>query len=121
MGRRTKLEELMDTRTILRGAAPHAAAYLRDIIKRKVKRPSQARIDCAKYIIDHEIGKAPQRHELTGAGGTPLTLIEVCLAAEKAGLLPPGSAEAPGGNGGGPPTEVIEGEGKVVEDTPTEH
>ena len=108
MGRRTKLEELKDARTILSGAAPHAAAYLRDIILRKVKRPSNARIECARYIIDHEIGKPPQRHEITGAGGSPLTLLELCLAAEAAGLLPPPDApQLPGGDGGAVDGEVV--------------
>jgi hypothetical protein len=116
--RRTKLEELMDTRTIMRGAAPHAAAYLRDIVKRKVKRPSQPRIDCAKFIIDHEIGKPPQRHEIAGVGGTPLTLVELVLAAQAAGILPPAAPQLPGENGGdGGADEVIEGSARVLEET----
>jgi hypothetical protein len=113
MGRKTKLQEIQDTREIMRGAAPHAAAYLRDVVKRKIKRPSSARIDVAKYIVDHQIGKAPQRHELTGVDGKPLTLLELCLAAEAAGLLPPAPPPENGGDGGG---EIIEGEAKVLEE-----
>jgi hypothetical protein len=109
--RRTKLEELKDTREIMRGAAPRAAAYIRDVVTTKVKRPSYIRVECAKYIVDHQIGKAPQRHELTGVDGKPLTLLELCLAAEAAGLLPPAPPPENGGDGGG---EIIEGEAKVL-------
>ena len=116
-GRRTKLEKLKDTRTILSGAAPHAAAYLRDVIRRKVKRPSNARIEVARYIIDHEIGKPPQRHEIAGVGGTPLTLLELCLAAQRVGIMPADTPQIPEGNGGG--DDVIDGVGKVIEDPET--
>ena len=82
-GDRTKLEKVKDTIAIIRGAAPDAAAYLRDIITGKVKRPSWARIRCCEFIIEHEIGKPRQKTELTGAGGIPLDWRALVLLAEK--------------------------------------
>lgn len=84
-GDRTQLEKVKDTIAILRGAAPDAASYLRDIITGKVKRPSWIKFKVCEFIIEHEIGKPPQRHELSGAGGTPLTWQAVILLAEQAG------------------------------------
>lgn len=83
-GDRTQLEKVRDTIAIIRGAAPDAASYLRDIITGKVKRPSWIKFKVAEFIIEHEIGKPPQRHELTGAGGAPLTWPAIILLAEQA-------------------------------------
>lgn len=94
-GDRTHLEKVRDTIAIIRGTAPDAAAYLRDIITGKVKRPSWIKFKVCEFIIDHEIGKPPQRHELTGAGGIPLTWQAVILLAAREDqgggepLLPP--------------------------------
>lgn len=72
-GRKKKVVELANCGLILTAAAPYAAKYLRDVIKGVIKRPSWARVEVAKFIIDHEIGKARQKTEITGAGGVPLT------------------------------------------------
>lgn len=77
------LPETRDTLSIVRYAAPHAAKYLFDVITRVVKKPSWQRIDCCKFIIESAIGKPAQRHELTGAGGAPLSLEALWLLAEK--------------------------------------
>ena len=83
-GDRTQLEKVKDTIQILRGAAPDCAAYLRDIINGKVKRPSWIKFKICEFIIEHEIGKPPQRHELAGAGGVPLTWQAVLVLAGQA-------------------------------------
>lgn len=87
-GRRTKLEEIKDSMEVLRGAAGPAAQYLRDVVNRKVKKPSWARIRVCEFILEHILGKPPQRHEITGAGGQPLTLLQLAILAEL-GEAPP--------------------------------
>jgi hypothetical protein len=82
-GRLKKTVELANCQQIMAAAALPAARYLRDVIVGTVKRPSWSRIECAKFLIDHFLGKPKQRTELTGAGGTPLTWEAVLLLAEK--------------------------------------
>ena len=76
----TKTKDLMvgkDTLTILKEAAPHCAQYLFNCLISKRFKPSWARIDVAKYVIDQVVGKAKIRAEITGAGGAPLTWLGV--------------------------------------------
>ena len=98
-GRKKKTVELANTAQILSGAAPHAARYLRDIATGKVTKPSWSKIDVAKYILDHELGKPRIKAELTGASGVPLDwrgiliLAGIAEQAENEGEVP----KIPGG------------------------
>jgi len=82
-GRPSAVEELTGCRETMRNAAPYAAAYLRDVVVRKKMRPSPVRVEAAKYIIDHELGKAPQK--LLQPGDKGFTLQALLLLATQAG------------------------------------
>jgi len=115
------LERLLKGRSaadIMKEAAPFCAHYLYNCIVTQKFKPSWARIDVAKYIIDQVEGKARIRAELTGAGGAPLSWQALVVLAEKAEELerlgqrlgPPLSAKETGKS---EPTGV-EVEGEVV-------
>lgn len=63
--------------SIINEAAPLCAQYLMNCIILKRFKPSWARIDVAKYVVDQAIGKAKIRAEITGAGGAPLSWLGV--------------------------------------------
>jgi len=86
-GRQTKVEELANAGKILSGAAIASARYLSDVINRKIT-PSWARVDVAKYILDHELGKPRQKVQLAGEGGQPLTWQAIVLLAAQGEELP---------------------------------
>lgn len=113
-GRRTRLAEMKEAKTIIQDTAPVAARYLQSIIEGTEKRPSWPRIECCKYVVDQALGRAKVRTELTGAGGTPLTWQAVILLAEEADqeggppkipggvrLIPAEALKPPGDGGGG--------------------
>lgn len=56
---------------ILRIAEPYAALYLLDSLILKRFKPSWARIDVAKYVLDQVNGKARARLEISGTDGSP--------------------------------------------------
>jgi len=80
-GRKRKVVELATCGQILAAAAIPTARYLRGVIDGTIKRPSWSRIEVAKFIIDHELGKARIKAEITGAGGVPTTWQELVLLA----------------------------------------
>jgi len=73
-GRVSEREKLGKTEHILSSAASGSAQYLSDVITGKRKRPSWAKMRCAFFIIEQVLGKAAQKHEITGLGGDPLTI-----------------------------------------------
>lgn len=73
-GRVSEREKLGKAEHILSSAASQAAQYLSDIITGKRKRPSWAKIRCAFFIVEQVLGKAAQKHEISGVGGAPLTI-----------------------------------------------
>lgn len=81
---KSKAELMQDSMSVLRASAPYAAKYLRDVVRKSVSKPSWARIHVCEFILEHILGKPPQRHEITGAGGTPLTWQAIVLLAEQA-------------------------------------
>lgn len=83
--RKAEAEELriqrLEKRTIyevIHDASVDAINYLADVAKKTVS-PNWARINVCEYLIDHEIGKARQKTELTGADGKALTLAQLIL------------------------------------------
>lgn len=61
-----------DAMDILKEAAPYCATYIINCVIGKKFKPSWARIDVAKYVIDQVHGRAKIKAEFTGAGGAPL-------------------------------------------------
>jgi len=70
-----------DTQDIMRLAAPFCAQYLLNCVFYKKLKPSWARIDVCKFIIDHHLGKARIKTEITGPGGAPLTMQALVILA----------------------------------------
>lgn len=81
-GRKSKLQEAKDAGAILFRSAPDCALYLVRCVSGKVKRPSYARIDVAKYILDQVVGKARIKGE--GGGGAPVSWTAIILLARQA-------------------------------------
>ena len=81
-GRQTKSKVEAGVQQILDGAAPYAAALLRDHVRKvrgvKSLKPSVQR--AAEYIIDHAIGKARQKIEHSGG---ILTYADLAKGAEE--------------------------------------
>lgn len=75
-GRKKRDKQTYTVQELLSATAVKAAQYLKDVMFRKAK-ASWPLLRIAEYSIDHEIGKAKIKAELTGAGGRPLTIAEL--------------------------------------------
>ena len=86
-GRRSKGAIEAGVQQILDGAAPYAAALLRDHIRKvrgvKALKPSIQR--ACEYVIDHAIGKSRQKIEHTGGAMTYKQLMDSAGEVEKKG------------------------------------
>lgn len=55
-------------------SSPHAAAYLKKVAMGEIKKPSAARIDVCKYIINQDLGAPRQKLAHVGEDGGPITV-----------------------------------------------
>lgn len=78
-GRKSEIEQLTSASTIIASSAPPAAQYLADVISKRVKKPSWARMRACFFILEQQLGKAAQKHEIVGEGGAPLTIMQLAL------------------------------------------
>jgi hypothetical protein len=83
-GRPKAIDTIRNSAQIMHETAPHAARYIRDAILGKIRQPSWAKINLCEYVLDHELGKARVKTEITGVGGTPLNWQMVVLLAKEA-------------------------------------
>lgn len=82
-GRKPKTFQRETTMKMLTDTSPRAARYLREVVDR-VATPNWAIIDVCKYVINQDLGSPRQRHEHTGADGSPLIpYTELILLAER--------------------------------------
>ena len=81
-GRKAKTVLTRQTNQIIEDTAPHAAQYLMKVVKGEVKRPSLARIEVCKFVINHAIGSPRQKIEHSGEIQTSLS--DLARSAEEA-------------------------------------
>ena len=67
-------------------AAPHAARYLLKVMRGEVKNPDWKRIEVAKFVIDHHLGKPTTKIALPSdaQGRTIIPYSQLVILAEKA-------------------------------------
>ncbi len=82
-GRKPHALSRVHTGEIITDSAPFAMQYLSLVARGKVKRPSPARIDVCRFIVEQCIGRATQRIEHKAPPSAPLSYDELLMSAEK--------------------------------------
>ena len=74
-GRKPKSTNRANAEMTLAETSPHAAAYLQKVVTGEIRKPSAARIDVCKYILNQDLGVPRQKVIHAGKADQPFEVL----------------------------------------------